>query len=126
MKNKFIKKWIKDPIFGGNFWFCIGVFEDFIKFADSKTDEDLKNQYKDAQTDGMCLLTDDDIHFIWLGEKDYATMVHELIHHTCNALVRRYQLMFDEDTEEVFACYMEFLFKECNKILNEKKNPKTT
>ena len=110
------KKFIKDPIFGGNFWFCIGSKDEFADFVYKKDGYEVN---RDVEVDGKMVKIIGGRQFIWIQNKDISVLIHEIVHMVNNNM-DRVAIPLSVDTDEVYAFYTQFLFKECNKFLNEK------
>ena len=111
------KKLIKDPIFGCNFNLCFGDGIDFSKLLLKRHDyEDNFNNDSNAK----CIFVESGHAYLFVSKGfTQDILIHELMH-----MVRwgmeRVGIYLCEETDEVFAYYFQFLFKECNKVLNEK------
>lgn len=122
----FRKKYIKDSVFNASFWLCVGSIGQFTAFAKKTTSDkeaiDILSNGKRGG-DAFYLKCDDRVHFLWLPSNNMLVLAHELIHHVSYSLgIRGVEL--SDDTEEVFAYYYGFVFKECYNFLNPKPKKK--
>lgn len=112
--TKFRKKFIKDPIFGRNFWFCIGDDFEFFDFVRNKNGYEVNlSEEVDAKN-----VFDGKSYYLWIRKPDLSNFLHELKHQCYNSL-RDIGIPYDDSTDEVHAYYFQFKFQECYKFLNE-------
>jgi len=109
---KFKKTFITDPIFGRNFWFCVGDKYEFSDFVFKRTGFIVNNQ---NEIDGKNVMTET-AQFMWVQKKDMPVFLHELMHRVAVNL-NTIGIHLDDSTDEVYAFYFEFLYKECIKLL---------
>jgi len=112
---KLKKKWIKEPMYGGNFWFCIGNKNDLFKFMKKKK-FDIPDRLKEVYVDGVCLEASNGCRILYINEENLSVLVHELMHLTQDRLMLL-GISMTEETKEVYAYYYEYIFEECYKFL---------
>ena len=56
--------------------------------------------------------------YIWLEKPDLRILIHELTHHAFTVFEHK-RIPLTRDTKEPHAYYMEFLFKECKKLIDQ-------
>ena len=111
-KTNFKKKFIEDPIFGGNFWFCLGNKDKFKKFVEKKT----KAKIELSEDSNGARYEKNNIVFVWIEKKDFGVLIHEL-QHNCLRTLDGLGMKVSVESEEVYAYYIEYTFNKCLKAI---------
>ncbi|MFH1327379.1 MAG: hypothetical protein ABIH76_00780 [Candidatus Bathyarchaeota archaeon] len=122
--KKLRTKFITDPVFRENFWFCVGDIDEFIKFVKTKCDYEVEKINSDGKTVIAFDENADEFHFLWLEKNNPSVLIHELSHICFESLVGS-GINHTIETDEVYAYYLAWMYEECNNFLNAKKKENT-
>lgn len=107
---------IWDNVFMQNFWVGFGSREEFIKKVKRFSDIELPDKHVDACFNSA-ETGDGYINFIWFRnkKKDQQIIAHEALHAT-HFVLDRAGLQMNDNTDEIYCYYLQFLVREINKL----------
>ncbi len=108
-------KHIYDPIFRVNYYYFLTKSEgEFIKGINKQFNKNFCIPTEETKSGGFMVFVKKNTDICCFWAKSQSELAHEIIHCIAYTLIEK-GIKLTDDTDEIYAYYMEYLLRECNK-----------